>query len=85
LVLYGRLTKSTHTIREAMVEKKNDAASYTDLLEECLIELCRQLDIQVPLWLEKNTNEFVRYRRTFFNQEHFLEKVYFDRFEIKTE
>jgi len=85
LKLFGKLVKDTKTIKEALVEKNNVRASYRDLLEECFIELCRELDIQVPLWLKKNTSEFVAYRKTFFTGEQFLDKVNFDRFEIHIE
>lgn len=82
--LIGKLVKNTKITKEAAIEKPDDAP-YRDLLEHCLIDLCRELDIQVPLWLKKNTTEFVMYRRTSFNQEHFMEKVRFDRFEIRVE
>ncbi len=83
--LTGRLIKNTAIIKEAVIEKDDETASYTDLLEECLIGLCRELDIQVPLWLKKNTAEFVKYHRTFFTKEQFMENVRFERFEIKLE
>jgi len=55
------------------------------LLEEGLISLCRELDIPVPLWLNKNTSEFARYRKTFFDRDQFIEDVKFDRFELRME
>lgn len=82
--LLGKLIKDTKIIREAWMEKEN-TASFHDTLEECFVDLCRELEIPVPLWLRKNTAEFVRYRKTFFSSEHFIEKVFFDRFEIRIE
>lgn len=83
--LHGKLIKGTKIIKEASVENNDKSLSYRDALEECFINLCRELDIQVPLWLKKNTSEFAAYRRTFFSAEQFLEKVKFDRFEIRAE
>lgn len=83
--LYGRLVKEAKTIKEASVEKEDEKASFRDLLEDCLVNLCRELDIPVPLWLRKNSTEFVNYRKTFFPKEQFVEKVRFDRFEISLE
>jgi hypothetical protein len=37
----------------------------------------------VPLWLTKNTREYVRFRRTSFNADQFFNTVHFDRFEIR--
>ena len=71
--------------QECDIELFDDTISYTDLLSRCLVENCRGLDITVPVWMDKNTKEFVRYKKTFFTQEQFLETVYFDKFEIQLE
>ena len=83
MVLSGKLIKGTKTLKETLVEENNESLSFRDALEECLIRLCAELDIPVPLWLQKNTTEFARYRRTFFTNEQFVEKVSFDKFEIR--
>lgn len=46
------------------------------------MELCAALEIPVPLWLKKNTKELANFRKTFFTSEQFMEKVWFDKFEI---
>ena len=81
--LTGKLIKGTLTINETSAENANASISITERLEQCLIEVCKGLDIPVPLWLEKNTREFVQFRRTIFFAEQFTEKVHFDRFEIR--
>lgn len=81
--LSGKLVKGTKTLKETLVEENNESLSFRNMLEECLIKLCGELDIPVPLWLKKNTTEFARYRRTFFTNEQFVEKVSFDKFEIR--
>ncbi|MCX7748418.1 MAG: hypothetical protein N2645_16260 [Clostridia bacterium] len=83
--LYGKIFKEAKIIREALVEREDGKASYRDLLEGCLIDVCRELEIPVPLWLKKNTSEYAAYRRTFFSNEQFVEKVTFDKFEIYVE
>ncbi|GAE90136.1 hypothetical protein [Acetivibrio straminisolvens] len=85
MVLVGRLIKGTYTIKESIFNKEDEGADFRDLLEEGLISLCRDLDIPVPLWLNKNTSEFARYRKTFFAKDQFLETVKFDRFELQIE
>lgn len=84
LKLFGRLVKNTKTIREAFVEKNGDAP-FRDMLEESFISLCRELDIQVPIWLKRNTVELARYRKTSFSEEQFTERIAFDRFVIAVE
>jgi hypothetical protein len=85
LKLYGKLIKQTKTIKETFAEQNDDSISFREQLELCLIQVCKELDIQVPLWLKKNTKEFVNHHRTFFTSEHFVEKIYFDKFEIRIE
>jgi hypothetical protein len=85
LKLAGNLIKGTKIIKRTFFEKNDNSMSYRDILEECLIGLCKELDIPVPIWMKKNTHEFVVFRRTFFTSEQFNEKVKFDRFEIKVE
>jgi len=85
LRLSGKLIKDTNIIKEKIVEINDDTLSYTDLLEACLIALCKELDIQVPIWLRKNTSEFVMHRKTSFLKDQFMEDIIFDRFEMKVE
>jgi hypothetical protein len=85
LKLHGKLLKNTRIIKEVVVEKADDNLSFADLLEDCFIDLCKHLDVQVPLWLKKNTSEFAAFRKTFFTKEQFIEKVTFDRLEIRIE
>ena len=85
MVLTGKLIKGTNIIKESRFEKNGEGLSFRDLLEESFIGLCREMDIPVPLWLQKNTSEFARYRKTFFPSDQFVEKVRFDRLEVRFE
>ena len=81
--LIGKLFLEGKLIREMDTNTPEDGLSFRDKLEKCLLELCGGLDIPVPLWLKKNTRELAIFRRTFFSREQFMEKVWFDKFEIK--
>lgn len=83
--LYGRLVRGTKMIKQAQVEKDDSLGTFHDRLEECLIDLCKDLDIQVPVWLKKNTTELAMYHKTFFEKEQFVENINFDKFEIRIE
>jgi hypothetical protein len=85
LKLHGKLLKDARIIKQVVVEKADDNIPFVDLLESCFIDVCKQLDVQVPLWLKKNTSEFAAFRKTFFTKEQFIEKVAFDRLEIRAE
>lgn len=83
--IIGKLIKGTVTLDEKVYEIDDNFGSYQDRLEKCLVEICGLLGIEVPLWLSKNTREYVRFRRTSFNSDQFFNPVIFERFEIKVE
>jgi len=82
LKLYGRLIKQGKLIKEAYAVPQTSSTDFREQLEECLIMVCKELDIEVPIWLKKNSKEFGLYRKTSFNSDHFGETIKFDRFEI---
>jgi len=81
--LTGNIIKGTKIVKRTSREKEDPKMTFHDILEESLVVLCKDLDIPVPIWMKKNTNEFAMFRRTFFGSEQFTEKVDFDRFEIR--
>ena len=83
--LWGKIIKQGKTIKESKTEINGKDKTLTVLLEECLIDVCKQLDISVPLWLSKNTGEFIKFKKTYFLKEQFIEDFKYDRFEIKVE
>ena len=83
--LHGRCVKNLINIANETVEADDEGKSFRDNLEKCYLELCRKLNIPVPLWMKKNTKELGAFHKTTFPQEQFLESVGFDFFEIKIE
>ncbi len=81
--LSGKLIRDGKIISSAMAEKNETGIAFRDALEDCLIQVCRMLDIQVPIWLKDNTREFAALRKTRFTREHFIEDIKFDKFEIQ--
>ena len=81
--LNGKIIKGTVVLRDETVEIVDHTLDYRSLLEKCLVELCKTMGIAVPMWLQKNTKEYVRYRKTWFTDEQFLEPVNFDRLDIR--
>lgn len=80
--LYGKLIKHGKLLKEAWAVPAGESTDFRDQLEECLISVCKQLDVEVPIWLKKNSTEFGLYKKTSFNSDHFGEAIAFDRLEI---
>lgn len=50
---------------------------------DALEDICRQLDLSKPLWLDKNQREWDAFGQTRFMPDAFMESVDFDRLEIE--
>ena len=83
LTLEGRLFVANRMTEIKTVTTEDTDASYAKCLEKALVELCRQMDIPVPMWMKKNTREFAAFGQTIFFAEQYTEKVRFDRFQIR--
>ncbi|MDO5738079.1 MAG: hypothetical protein Q4P65_02360 [Eubacteriales bacterium] len=82
LILEGKLLRAEKILALASVELK-PAGSFVQELETALRELCLKLDVPLPLWLDKNSKEFAKFRTTFFFPGQFTEEIPFERFQIQ--
>ena len=55
----GKLIKGTVILDEKAYEIDDDTGTYQDRLEKCLVEICSLLNIEVPMWLNKNTRNLL--------------------------
>lgn len=81
--LEGKTFRANLVLQEGHVEQPDTGGKFVPQLEKLLIELCHQMEVPLPLWLEKNTHEFARFHQTIFFAEQFTEKIRFDRFQIR--
>ena len=80
---FGRMMKERFVILETMTEDFESGKPLVDRLENCLRKICKEFDVSVPIWLDRNTNEFAYFRRTTFTPEQFIDQVKFDRLQIE--
>ena len=81
--LEGKTFRANLCLQEGHVEQPDTGGKFVPQLEKLLVELCHQMDVPIPLWLGKNTNEFARFHQTIFFAEQFTENIRFDRFQIR--
>lgn len=81
--LEGKTFRGTYIDRIVVVERAEEHLRFSKQLENCLLQVCKDLDVSPPLWMEKNTSEFAKWHQTVFHAEQFMERVPFNRLEIK--
>ncbi len=82
--LEGRLLDGDKILKQATVPLNRDEGEpFVPALDRALKTVCKMLDTPFPLWLDKNTKEFARFRQTFFFPDQFTEQVKFTRFHIR--
>lgn len=81
--LEGKVFRSNIVIADKIIEREETSDSFVKNLESCFVMLCRELDVPIPLWLDKNTKEFAMFHQTMFFAEQFVDEVKFNRFQIR--
>lgn len=79
--LWGKIFENNHLLRDIVIEN-NTPDTRTHKIFSALEEICYQLDLGKPIWLESNVAEFKRHKKTRFSQDNFVESIDFDYLEI---
>lgn len=70
-------------MRRQRIIKQLDIPCGREDPSDALAEACHQLDISVPLWLDKNSRDWDEFAQTRFLPDAFMDPVDFDRLEIE--
>lgn len=65
------------------VPMETGEADFSERLEHSLIAACRKLNAPLPIWMSRNTREFVAFRQTMFFADQFMERTPFDRLQLR--
>ena len=80
--LWGKIMKENRLIHDMVYENDDRTFSRTKKVFDGLHVICMEFDLQEPIWLDKNINEFKRIDKTRFEQDNFIESIDFDYLEI---
>ena len=81
--LWGKIMKNGKLLRDLTVTD-DGSDTRTHRILHALEEICRTMDLGVPLWLETNVRDFQRYKKTRFYQDSFVgEQIDFDFLEFQ--
>ena len=80
--LWARILRSNRILKDTVIS--SDAAdTRTHKIFNALHEVCMQFDLEEPIWLDSNIQDFKRHAKTRFTQDSFIEHVNFDYLEIQ--
>lgn len=80
--LWARKWKDGHLMADMVVEDSSDETR-THKVFHTLDEVCHEMDLAVPQWLQLNIKDFQRHARCRFTQDSFAEEIDFDYLEIQ--
>lgn len=80
--IWGKLWKDNHMIQDTVIELYDINKTRTTKVYESLEQICDQFDLQKPIWLDVNKQDFIRSARCRFYQDSFIETIPFDYLEL---
>ncbi|SFQ14453.1 hypothetical protein SAMN02910358_00851 [Lachnospiraceae bacterium XBB1006] len=80
--LWAKEWKDNHLVTDYTYEREVDDTR-THMILAGLNEICYELDLCVPIWLDHNIKEFQRTGKTRFYQDNFMEGIAFDYLEFQ--
>lgn len=82
--LEGSVYKRDSILDLQSVEVSEDeTVSLSKRWDVALLALCKKMNVPIPIWLKKNSREFINFHQTMFTAEQFAEDVNFDIFQVK--
>ncbi len=79
--LWGKIWQDNHLLRDVTI-CDDSTDTRTHKIFRALDEICMQLDLGKPIWLDHNITDFKRHSRTRFTADSFVEEIDFDYLEI---
>ena len=80
--LWAKMIKENRLQKDTTVEDdSSDTRTHKVFL--ALDQVCDAFDLEKPIWLDSNINEFKRLAKTRFAQDNFIESIAFDFLEIQ--
>ena len=76
--ILGKMIKDNHLIRDMVVENYDYSMSRTKKVYDALEKMCYEFDLAKPIWLDINKKDFIRFSRTRFTKDSFVESIEFD-------
>lgn len=76
--VWGRLFHKNRMLKDTVAVINDTALTRTHKVFAALEQICIDLDLSKPIWLDSNIDEFKKISRTRFTQDSFIEHIDFD-------
>lgn len=80
--LWAKKWKENRLLEDMTVED-DSPDTRTHKVFRALEKVCYEFDLEKPIWLDANIEEFKRHARTRFTEDSFIERINFDFLEIQ--
>lgn len=80
--MWGKKWKENHLIEDVVI-CDDTADTRTHKVFRTLDEICCEMDLPKPIWLDSNIRDFKKHDKTRFYQDSFIETLEFDYLEIQ--
>ena len=81
--MWGKIWKDNRMLQDTESCITDYSLSRTAMVFQALEDICYELDLSKPIWLNANISEFQRVSKTRFTQDSFVEQIPFDYLEIQ--
>ena len=81
--IWAKMWVDTHLVKDSTIEVNDESLNRTRKIFKAIDEICYEYDLQKPVWLDKNIDEFKTRSKTRFSQDNFIESIDFDYLEIQ--
>lgn len=81
--MWGKIMKDNHLVKDMVACCGDYSISRTQMVFNCLDEICYKFDLEKPMWLDSTIQDFKYHDKARFTQDNFIETVDFDYLEIQ--
>ena len=76
--MWGKIMKDNHLVKDMVACCGDYSISRTQMVFNCLDEICYKFDLEKPMWLDATVQDFKYHDKARFTQDNFIETVDFD-------
>ena len=80
--LWAKIWKKNHLIKDTVICDERLEINRTKKIFDALENVCYELDLSNPLWLDSTIEEFKRHDKVKFSKDNFIDDIDFDFLEI---